>query len=130
MNTKDPKLIALQFNECINNQDLDGLGQLMTEDHAFVDRDGNVRQSKQVMIRSWGKFFEMVPKYRNTFTRIESKDNLVVILGYAYWSEEQPYDPVIWTATIVNNLVREWRIYADSEENRRGFNLLYLPNYN
>ena len=95
-----------------------------------LDRDGNIRQSKQVMIRSWGKFFEMVPKYRNTFTRVESDENLVVILGYAYWSEEQPYDPVIWTATIVNDLVREWRIYADSEENRRGFNLLYLPNYN
>ena len=124
MNTRDPKLIALQFNECINNQDLKGLERLMTKDHAFVDRDGAVQQPKQVMIRSWKKFFEMLPDYRNTFTRVESKDNLVVILGYAYWSEKKPYDPVIWTATIDNDLVREWRIYADSEENRRRFNLL------
>jgi hypothetical protein len=42
MNTKDPKLIALQFNDCINNQDLEGLSLLMTDDHAFIDREGNV----------------------------------------------------------------------------------------
>jgi hypothetical protein len=124
MNTKDPKLIALQFNECINNQDLKGLGQLMSNDHAFTDRDGTVQQPKEVMIRNWRQFFEMLPDYRNTFTRLESRENLVVILGYAYWSQKQPYDPAIWTATIVNNLVREWRIYADSEENRRRFDLL------
>lgn len=124
MKTKDPKLIALQFNECINNQDLNGLERLMTDDHAFTDRDGTVQQSKQVMIQNWKMFFEMLPDYRNTFTRVESKENLVVILGYAYWSEKQPYDPVIWTATIVDDLVREWRIYSDSEENRKLFNLL------
>jgi hypothetical protein len=124
MHTKDPKLIALQFNECINNQDLDGLERLMTEDHVFVDREGIVQQSKQVMIRNWKKFFEMLPDYRNTFTRVESEDNLVVILGYAYWSEKQPYDPAIWNATIVNDRVREWHIYTDSVENRRRFNLV------
>ncbi len=124
MNKKDPKLIALQFNECINNQDVKGLERLMTDDHIFIDRDDNVNRSKQTMIRNWVKFFEMVPGYKNTFTRVQSNDNLVVILGYAYWSEKQPYDPVIWTATIVDDLVHEWRIYADSEGNRRRFNLL------
>jgi hypothetical protein len=124
MNTRDPKLIALQFNECINNQDLKGLGRLMSNDHACVDRDGTVQQPKEVMIRNWKQLFEMLPDYRNTFTRLESRENLVVILGYAYWSQKQPYDPAIGTATIVNDLVREWRIYADSEENRRRFDLL------
>ena len=107
MNSKDPKLVAVQFNECINNRDLNGLEQLMTEDHSFIDRDGNVSQSREVMVRSWEKFFEMVPAYKNTFTKIESKENAVFILGHSYWSEKQPYDPVIWTATIVENRVRE-----------------------
>lgn len=123
MNTKDPKLIALHFNECINNRDLKGLEQLMTEDHAFIDREGNVQQSKEVMVRNWQKFFEMVPHYRNTFTRIESNDDVVSVLGFAFWSEKQPYDPVIWRATIVNDRVREWRLYGDTEENRKRFGL-------
>ena len=123
MNTKDPKLIALQFNECINNRDLKGLARLMANDHAFIDRDGKVYEPKQVMIDSWREFFRACPDYRNTFDRIESRDDFVVILGYAYWSEKQPYDPVIWTATIVDDLVREWRIYPDTLESRKQFRI-------
>ena len=66
----------------------------------------------------------MFPRYKNTFTRVESRDNLVVILGFAYWSEKEPYDPVIWTTEIVDDLVREWRVYADTDANRRVFNFI------
>jgi len=121
MNSQDPKLVALRFNECINNQDLNGL---MSDDHAFIDSEGNSTRSKQEMIRAWKQFFEMYPKYRNTFNRVQSRENNVAILGYAYWSEKKPYDPVLWTAAIVNDLVQEWRVYADTEENRRQFDLL------
>jgi len=124
MNSKDPKLVALRFNECINNQDLDGLARLMTDGHTFIDREDKVHQPKEFMIQSWKHFFETFPKYRNTFTRVQSRDNLVVMLGHAYWSEEQSYDPAIWTASIVNGLVREWRIYPDTEANRKAFRLL------
>jgi hypothetical protein len=124
MNTEDPKLIALQFNACINNRDLDGLSLLMTDDHAFIDREGNVHQPKAVMVKGWKEFFAAFPDYKNTFNRIESKDNLVTILGCAYWSQDKRNDPSIWTATIVNDLVQEWRVYFDTEANRRRFNLL------
>ena len=40
MNSTDPKLIALQFNEHINHQNIRGLSDLMTEDHRFIDRAG------------------------------------------------------------------------------------------
>ncbi len=118
MNAKDPKLIALLFNESINSHDVDGLAALMTEDHPFIDRELNTGHPKDAMVRGWRDFFQMFPRYKNTFTRIQSRDNRVVILGWAYWSEEQPYDPVIWTAIIVGDLVREWRVYADTETNR------------
>lgn len=95
----------------------------MTADHTFIDREGKTGRTKEFMARGWREFFKMFPGYRNTFTRIESRDDLVVILGFAYWSEEQPYDPVIWTASVVNDLVREWRVYADTEANRRAFKL-------
>ena len=118
---KDPKLTALQFNECIARQDIDGLGRLMSEDHVFIDREGNITRSKESMVKSWSKFFELFPDYINTFERIESRNNFVTMLGFAYWSEENPYDPAIWTATVVNDLVAEWHIYYDTEENRKEF---------
>jgi hypothetical protein len=123
MNLRDPKLIALLFNECINNRDIDGLGALMTEDHTFVDRDGAAHGPKQAMVEGWKQFFEQFPEYRNTFDRIESRQSGVVIHGSAYWSDKEPYDPVIWSATIAGNRVREWCVHVDTEANRKRFNL-------
>ncbi len=117
------KAIALQFNECISNRDVEGLGRLMTEDHVFVDSAGNITRSRKAMLESWSKFFAMFPEYKNTFERVESRDDLVIISGFAYWSEKNRHDPAIWTATIENNLVAEWRIYYDTEENRKKFGL-------
>ncbi len=119
VNARDPKLTALLFNEFINNQDINGLSSLMTEDHTIIVREGNVVKGKKPNTRGWTRFFAQFPKYRNTFTRVESKDNLVVIVGFAYWSEDQPYDPVIWTARIEGDRVAEWRIYDDTEQNRQ-----------
>ena len=124
MVTKDPKLIAVQFNDCINRQDLKGLASLMTDDHTFIDREGKTGQSKKVMIDGWSKFFKMFPGYKNTFERVQSQENVVMVLGHAFWSDEQPHDPVIWTAVIEDDLVREWRVHSDTAENRRKFGFL------
>jgi hypothetical protein len=121
MNLKYPIKIVKAFNDCINNQDIDGLAALMSEDHVFVDRDGSSHGPKSHMVKGWKHFFEMFPLYKNTFTEIKAKENHVFVLGYAYWSEKEPYDPVIWTAKRENNLIAEWRIYEDSAENRKKF---------
>lgn len=119
MNAKDPKLTALQFNEYINNQDIKGLSSLMTENHTFIDREDEVYPGKDPMTRGWMEFFESFPDYQNTFSRVESRDNLVILIGYATWSKGSDRDHAIWTARIENDLVAEWRIYRDTEQNRR-----------
>ena len=119
MNTRDPKLIALQFNEFINDQDIKGLCSLMTDDHTFIDRAGAVDKGKASMTKGWIDFFNNFPEYKNTFDRVESHDNLVILIGHAYWSEQKEYDPAIWTARIEDDLVAEWRIYGDTADNRR-----------
>ena len=85
MNSKDPKLTALQFNEYINNQDINGLSNLMTEDHIFIDRKGDHYGD---MVNGWKEFFNNFPTYKNYFTRVESRDNLVILIGYAKWSKD------------------------------------------
>lgn len=121
MNSKDPKLTALQFNEYINNQDINGLSNLMTEDHIFIDRKGDHYGD---MVNGWKEFFNNFPTYKNYFTRVESRDNLVILIGYAKWSKDSlEEDHAIWTATIEDDLVAEWHIYEDTEENRKKFNI-------
>jgi len=124
MNTKNPKQIAIQFNDCITRHDIEGLANLMSDDHTFIDRNGKVQKPKEVIVESWKKFFSLCTNYKNTFTHLEMNDDLIVLPGYAYCSEKEPYDPVIWTAAIVNDLVAEWRIYNDTMENRVEFNIV------
>jgi ketosteroid isomerase-like protein len=124
LNSVDPKLTALQFNEYINRQDIDGLTSLMTEGHTFIDRKGYVDEGKQRMTQGWIDFFASFPEYQNTFERVQSHGNLVVLYGYATWSKGTDPDWAIWTATIEDDLVAEWRIYEDSAENRCRLNLI------
>jgi len=118
MNTVDPKLTALQFNEHIDNQNIEGLSGLMTDDHTFIDREDAVYRGKETMTRSWMEFFRSYPGYHNTFTRVESHGDVVILIGYATWSKGTPPDHAIWKATIRDDRVAEWRIYEDTEENR------------
>ncbi|MCX6149526.1 MAG: hypothetical protein NTX22_03260 [Ignavibacteriales bacterium] len=121
MNIKDPMLTTLQFNDYISNQNLEGLSRLMADEHTFIDRDDNIHQPKEYVIGCWENFFKMFPNYKNTFKRVELKDDLVILVGYAYWNEDNTYDPAIWTAKIENDLITEWRIYYDNTENRKLF---------
>ena len=96
----------------------------MSENHTFIDRDGGSHGPKTYMVSGWRDFFKMFPAYRNTFEKIVVTEDLVSVLGFAYWSEDESYDPVIWTAVFEDNLISEWRVYEDSPENRKEFNLL------
>jgi ketosteroid isomerase-like protein len=116
--TRDPKVTALLFNECINHRDLDGLSSLMTDDHTFIDRKNEVDKGKQSMTRGWSRFFAEFPEYKNTFNTVHSHDDIVILIGYAEWSRGGEPDHAIWTAQIRDDRVAEWRIYEDTEENR------------
>ncbi|UCF62566.1 MAG: nuclear transport factor 2 family protein [Anaerolineaceae bacterium] len=124
MNRVDPKLTALQFNEYINSQDIDGLSSLMTEDHTFIDRKDEVDEGKDTMIKGWTEFFKSFPDYKNTFEKVESRGDLVILYGFATWEKGSDPDYAIWTARVESDLVAEWRIYEYTGENKRKFNLV------
>jgi ketosteroid isomerase-like protein len=123
MNTIDPKLTALQFNEYINRQDIKGLSGLMSDDHTFIDRQNEVVRGKEAMTEGWIEFFQSFPGYRNSFERVQSQGGLVVLYGYATWHRGGEPDYAIWTATIEDDLVAEWRIYENTGEYRKRFDL-------
>jgi ketosteroid isomerase-like protein len=123
---EDSKLIsiALRFNERINTRDLTGLGEMMTEDHVFIDIPGKVHEGQSMMVSGWFDFFKAYPDYRNNFTQIEVKDGVVVMIGFSECSHEPLDGPAIWTAKIRDGLVAEWRVYHDKEEVRKELGLV------
>ena len=123
---EDAKLIsiALRFNEKINARDLTGLGQMMTEDHVFIDIPGEVTEGRSMMVSGWFDFFKAYPDYRNNFTHIEVKDRVVIMVGFSECSHEPLDGPAIWTAKIRDGLVSEWRVHDDTKTTREELGIL------
>ncbi|MFW9975043.1 MAG: nuclear transport factor 2 family protein [Candidatus Thorarchaeota archaeon] len=111
--------IALRFNERINARDLTGLGEMMTEDHVFIDIPGEVHEGRSVMVPGWFDFFKTYPDYRNNFTHIQVKDGLVIMVGFSECSYNPLDGPAIWTAKIRDGRIAEWRVYDDKIEVRK-----------
>jgi len=119
MKSRDPKLIALLFNECINNRDIEGLVALMTDDHSLVCNGHVDTKDKNSSREVWSSFFRMFPDYLNHFSRIESRDDFVVIIGKSTCSNEAKLNTnTLWSVRIQNDIVSEWQVYEDRPENR------------
>jgi ketosteroid isomerase-like protein len=122
-NQTSPQDIVLAFNERINNQDLVGLAAMMTEDHTFIDSSDEVHVGKEQMVAGWKDFFESYPDYINHFAFLETRGDWVYILGHSTCSYKPLHGPAIWTARVVGERVAEWRVYLDTEPNRKALEL-------
>lgn len=120
MNTLDPKLTALLFNECINKNDIEGLVELMTDNHSLITYGNKDTEDKESTRKAWADFFKKYPDYINHFKKIESRDNFVIISGESTCSNEKSLNSsALWSAIIKNDKVSEWQVYEDTDENRK-----------
>lgn len=113
--------IALQFNSCINNADIEGLADLMTEDHVFIDMENNRIEGKSDCISmAWKPFFKLFSNYQNIFEYVITQgDSTVIMQGYSISSDERLNNiRVIWLAKVKEEKVSLWHIYPDNEEIR------------
>jgi ketosteroid isomerase-like protein len=117
--------IASRFNECINARDLPGLVALMSDDHTFVDSQGETVVSRAACRAAWQGFFGAFPDYRNVFDTMtaDEADEVVTIVGRSECSEPALAGPALWTALVRHGLVAIWRVYEESPDNRRALGL-------
>jgi ketosteroid isomerase-like protein len=119
----DLRQIVLQFNDHINEQDINGLASLMTDDHTFIDAEGNAINGKENCINAWRGFFNQFPDYKNTLITITSRDDSVAVTGYSTSSNALLNGPAIWIAKLRDGKLIEWRVYADTIANRQQLNI-------
>jgi ketosteroid isomerase-like protein len=112
------KHIVLQFSDCINSRDIDGLAALMTDDHRFIDSANSSLLGKESALKAWRGFFESFPDYRNVFENVSVRDGVITIVGHSVCSDKRLDGPALWTAKVVDGKVPEWRVYDDTPENR------------
>ena len=108
----DPVTTARRFNDTINARDADGLADLMTDDHRFVDVAGTTVVGRSACLEAWRSFFDTFPTYRNEFATVEERNGVVVITGRSVCRDHPDLDgPAIWTARVVGSAVAEWRVH-------------------
>jgi uncharacterized protein (TIGR02246 family) len=118
VNARDPAEIALNFVDCINRQDVEGLAALMTEDHTFIGYErGDRAQGREVMARGFAGYFAAFPDYRIQVSKVLRSGDDIAIIGTTTGSHVAPElearETLIWTARFEGGLVAEWRIYTD-----------------
>jgi ketosteroid isomerase-like protein len=109
----------MAFNESINGRDIGGLAALMSEDHTFVDTEGGAVSGRHACLAAWRGFFAAFPDYRNVFASVSAYGDVVAMTGRSLCSEPSLSGPALWTATVRDGKVAQWRVYADTPENRR-----------
>ena len=114
----DAEVTAIAFNEMVNAGDADGLADLMTSEHAFVDTSGQAISGKQACRQAWSGFFAAFPTYRNVFASVQARDDGVfVVVGRSTCSDDPALDgPALWSVRVEGPLVSEWRVYDDTPE--------------
>ena len=116
--------IALDFLDRINSHDVALLGGLVTDDHLFIDAQGNQLRGRRNLERSWRACFEWFPDYLVQVDQAFVNGNIAVITGCAMGTysihgrllkENRWTTPAAWQAVVRNGRIAEWRVYADNE---------------
>ena len=120
--------VVTRFIEQVNAQSTDGICRMMTEDHRFIDGLGSVAQGREQMRQGWAGYFSMVPDYWISSEEMIERDGVVAVFGTAggtycangeLLGENRWQVPAAWRAEVREDLVAEWRVYADNEPIRR-----------
>jgi ketosteroid isomerase-like protein len=115
--------IVQNFASAINEHNVDKICSLMTDDHTFIDSQGNVALGKEQMRAGWIGYFQMFPDYKIEITEIFVNGDTVAAFGFAggtfqglndkkdnYW-----HLPASWKAITKDGKIQLWQVYADSK---------------
>jgi ketosteroid isomerase-like protein len=119
-----PVETVLEFINRINRRDVDGLAELMTEDHLFVDAVGQTVRGRENMRAGWRSYYAFCPDYWVTHEQIFADGVTVAAFGAAGGTiaendalpaRNRWQTPAAWRAKVENGKVKEWRVYADNK---------------
>ena len=108
------------FIERINACNVEALGELMSDDHRFIDAHGNEVVGKQKMIAGWRGYFEWFPDYSIEVNEIFEQGDTFAMFGFAGGSFKGNADaswrlPAAWKATVKAGRVTLWQVFADTK---------------
>jgi ketosteroid isomerase-like protein len=121
-NTMDRQIVQ-DFANAINEHNVDKMYLLMSDEHKFIDSQGNEAIGKENMRAGWIGYFQLFPDYKIEITEIFVNGDTVAAFGFAGGTFQGPSDkngnywhlPASWKAIIKNGKIHLWQVYADSK---------------
>jgi ketosteroid isomerase-like protein len=106
-----------RFVERINSRDADQVAALLAEDHVFIDSLGRTISGRETMRAAWQSYYGMCPDYSISHDVVFSNGNQVAAFGEAGGtiSGNQWRTPAAWLATVEDEVIKVWRVYADNK---------------
>ena len=110
----------LAFVERINTHDVEGLAELMANDHRFIDPYGNEVVGRENMTAGWRGYFEMFPVYSIEVNEFFEHGDTFAMCGFARGSFKGKADaswrlPAAWKAVVEDGRVALWQVFADTK---------------
>ncbi|MGE3074764.1 MAG: nuclear transport factor 2 family protein [Dehalococcoidia bacterium] len=124
-----PLAMAVAFIDCINRGDVEGLVDLMHEDHELRIFDEAPAVGREANEAGWRGYAESFPKYLILPQRMAASVNVAAVLGTTTGShlglpdEEESKLTLIWLSELRDGKVFRWELVADTQENRARYGL-------
>ena len=114
------KETVLAFINRINAHDIDGLAELMAEEHCFIDAHGNQVKGKEKMIAGWRGYFDWFPIYSIEVSEIFEHGDTFAMFGLAGGSFKGRAEaswrlPAAWKAIVKASRIVLWQVFADTK---------------
>lgn len=114
--------IVLDFVKRINEHDVTGLAELMSDDHTFIDAHNNSITGKANMIQGWKGYYSMFPDYKIEVDEFYEAGSTYVMMGFASGTykrlnpEKNHWKlPAAWKAVVENGKIKHWQVYCDTK---------------
>jgi ketosteroid isomerase-like protein len=121
--------VVVSFIDRINRGDVDGLGELMTDDHTLEVLDEEPLVGKASNIEAWRGYVSSFPDYVISPHQLFEVDGLVAVRGHTTGShlglpdDEERTLTVIWIARVDRGRLSLWRIEEDTPLRREELGL-------
>jgi ketosteroid isomerase-like protein len=115
-----PKEIVLAFVDAVNAHSVERLGELMTDDHTFIEPHGNKVTGREAMLAGWRGYFAWFPDYQIEMSDIFERENTFAMFGFAAGSFKGSADrkwliPAAWKAIVRDGQIALWQVVADTK---------------
>ena len=117
--------VVRAFVAAVNRRSVRAIGDLMSDDHVFIDPQGHAQRGREAMLAAWEAYFAVFPDFEIRLETVFAAGDVVAAFGetagtfqtaHGLLPQNRVVMPAAWQARVKNSRVAFWQVYADWSE--------------